>query len=86
LAASFISSLDTAHQGIELNAAMAVVTGKRLLRADGHHSRSASNEREGDGNKCEDSLHRCILSGVERFKKLTYRRYQSHKLFGGAGH
>jgi putative IMPACT (imprinted ancient) family translation regulator len=36
---------------------MVAVTSKGLLRAYGHHSRSANHEREHNGNKREDSFH-----------------------------
>ena len=41
---------------------MVAVAGKGLLRADGHRSRSADDEREGDGSKCQDFFHKRILS------------------------
>lgn len=51
---------------------MVAVTGESLLWADSDHSYSASNEREGDGNKRKQSFHGCTLS--YRRNKIAQRR------------
>lgn len=61
---------------------MVAVTGKGLLRADRHRSRSADDEREGDRSKREDFFHRRILSkGEPHGKPSTPTNINKHNIF-----
>lgn len=61
---------------------MVAVAGKRLLRADSHRSRSADDEREGDGSKRQDFLHGRILSkGVPHEKPNTTADINTRNIF-----
>jgi hypothetical protein len=67
------------------DALMVLVTGKGLLRAHSHDDRRANHERDGNGDKCEDSSHKVYpLKVYKRHKNNTRENTGCHQILGVA--